>query len=97
MLTTIGQDIPVSAIHTQQIRSFIVDNFLLGRDSGFDSDESLLETGIIDSTGIMHVVAFLEEQFGITIEDEDLVADNLDSVARIARFVDSKQQLRDAA
>ncbi|MCW2247475.1 acyl carrier protein [Azospirillum fermentarium] len=97
MLTTIGQEISVSAVHTQQIRSFIVDNFLLGRDSGFDNDESLLESGIIDSTGIMHVVAFLEEQFGITIEDEDLVADNLDSVARIARFVGSKQLLRDAA
>lgn len=97
MLTTIGQDISASAVQTQQIRSFIVDNFLLGRDSGFDNDESLLESGIIDSTGIMHVVAFLEEQFGITIDDEDLVADNLDSVARIARFVGSKQLLRDAA
>ena len=97
MLTTIGQDISVSAVQAQQIRSFIVDNFLLGRDSGFVSDESLLESGIIDSTGIMLVVAFLEEQFGITIDDEDLVADNLDSVTRIARFVGSKQLLRDAA
>lgn len=97
MFTPIGQDISTSAVHTQQIRGFIVDNFLLGRDSGFDNDESLLETGIIDSTGIMHVVAFLEEQFAITIDDDDLVADNLDSVTRIARFVTSKQQLRDAA
>lgn len=97
MLTTIDRDIAVDDINTQHIRTFIVDNFMLGRDSGFDNDESLLESGIIDSTGIMHVVAFLEEQFVITIEDEDLVAENLDSVSRIARFVGAKRGFRDAA
>ena len=81
----------------QDIRSFIVDNFLLGNDSGFDNAESLLESGVIDSTGIMHVVTFLEERFGITIEDEDLIADNLESVERIAHFVERKQALKTAA
>lgn len=79
------------------IRSFIVESFLLGHDSGFDDSESLLESGIIDSTGIMHVVAFLEETFGVAIDDEDLVADNLDSVTRIAGFVGRKQALKNAA
>ena len=79
------------------IRSFIVESFLLGHDSGFDNSESLLESGIIDSTGIMHVVAFLEETFGVVIDDDDLVADNLDSVERIAGFVGRKQAMKNAA
>jgi len=80
-----------------EIRAFIVENFLLGKDSGFDNGESLLESGVIDSTGIMHVVAFLEERFGITVDDEDMIADNLESVNRIAAFVARKQTLRTAA
>lgn len=87
----------LSAPATQEIRAFIVENFLLGSDSGFDNTESLLETGIIDSTGIMHVVAFLEDHFGIIVEDEDMVADNLESVTRIAAYVERKRALKDAA
>ncbi|WP_448192527.1 acyl carrier protein [Azospirillum sp. sgz301742] len=82
---------------TQAIRSFIVESFLLGHDSGFDNAESLLESGIIDSTGIMHVVAFLEETFSVAIDDDDLVADNLDSVERIAGFVGRKRIRMNAA
>ncbi len=80
--------------NTQEIRAFIVESFLLGQDPGFGDADSLLESGIIDSTGVMHVIAFLEEHFAITIDDEDLVADNLDSVDRIARFVAHKQALK---
>ncbi|MGQ9367185.1 acyl carrier protein [Azospirillum sp. A39] len=97
MLTATNNEPKIETVVTQQIRGFIVENFLLGKDSGFDNQDSLLETGIVDSTGIMHVVAFLEESFGIEIDDDDLVADNLDSVARIAAFVRSKQALKDAA
>jgi len=86
-----------SATAAQDIRAFIVDSFLLGKDPGFANTESLLESGIIDSTGIMHVIAFLEEKFGIAIDDDDLVADNLDSVERIAAFVGRKQALKNAA
>lgn len=81
----------------RNIRSFIVESFLLGQDTGFGDGESLLESGIIDSTGIMHVVAHLEETYGIAIEDDDLVADNLDSVERIAGFVGRKQAMKAAA
>ena len=88
---------PTQTAPAQEIRSFIIENFLLGNDSGFDNTESLLESGVIDSTGIMHVISFLEERFGITIDDDDLVADNLESVARIASFVERKQALRSAA
>jgi acyl carrier protein len=72
------------------IRAFLVDSFLLGEDDGFGNDESLLDAGVIDSTGVMEVVSFLEETFGIAVDDDDLVADNLDSVDRLAAFVARK-------
>ena len=97
MLTATNIQSTIDPAVAQDIRSFIVESFLLGHDSGFDNSESLLESGIIDSTGIMHVVAFLEETFGVAIEDDDLVADNLDSVERIAAFVERKRTLKTAA
>jgi acyl carrier protein len=80
-----------------EIRGFIVENFLLGQDTGFADDASLLENGILDSTGVMYVVAFLEETYAIAIADEELVADNLDSVRRIATFVARKRAVPFAA
>ena len=97
MQTTSTKTTVAPAIIQSDIRAFIVENFMLGNDSGFDASESLLESGIIDSTGIMHVVAFLEERFGITVEDDDMVADNLESVQLIARFVESKMRRASAA
>ena len=71
------------------IRSYIIEDFLL--DEGeLDDETSLLESGIIDSTGAMEIVAFLEATFGIEIDDDDLVAENLDSVGRLRRFVQTK-------
>lgn len=75
---------------TGRVRGFLVDSFLLGDDDGFPNDESLLDAGIIDSTGVMEVVTFLEDSFGITIDDDELVADNLDSVDRLSAFVHRK-------
>ena len=74
-----------------RIRAYLVETFLLGSDDGFADDESLLESGIVDSTGVMEVVVYLEETFDITIDDDELVADNLDSVERLARFVAAKR------
>lgn len=79
------------------VRGFIVENFLLGKDHGFSDEESLLDSGIMDSTGIMHIVAYLEEAYAITIDDEELTADNLDSVRKIAAFVDRKRAILRAA
>jgi acyl carrier protein len=73
-----------------RVRGFLVDSFLLGDDDGFANDESLLDSGIVDSTGVMEVVAFLEETYNIVIDDDELVADNLDSVDRLAAFVSRK-------
>lgn len=76
---------------TTRIRGFIVDTFLLGDDDGFGDDDSLIDGGIVDSTGVMEIVAFLEETYGIAIDDDELVADNLDSVSRLTTFVDVKR------
>jgi acyl carrier protein len=74
------------------IRRYIVEGLLLGDDSGFDGQESLLDAGILDSTGVMEVVDFLEETFEIAIEPQDLSLENLDSVERLTRFVLRKQR-----
>lgn len=74
-----------------RIRAFLVDTFLLGEDDGFADDESLLEQGIVDSTGVMELVAFLEGAFAIAIADDELVAANLDSVTQMAAFVQRKR------
>jgi acyl carrier protein len=63
---------------------------MLGDDTISDS-ASLLESGVVDSTGIMQLVAFLETEFGVRVEDDELTADNLDSVDRIVGFVEAKQ------
>jgi len=97
MQTVANTASPIDPAVLQEVRAFIVENFLLGSDTGFAVSDSLLDSGIIDSTGIMHVVAFLEEHYAITVEDDDLVADNLDSLERIAAFIGRKQALRNAA
>jgi acyl carrier protein len=76
----------------QQIRSFILTSFLFTDDeSKLKNNDSLLEQGIMDSTGVLELVAFLESQFGIKVADDELVPDNLDSVDRIIAFVGRKQ------
>lgn len=74
----------------QPVRSFVIQNFLFGRDTGLSDDESFLETGIIDSTGILQLVAFLEKTYEIEIRDEELVPENLDSLSSISEFLKTK-------
>lgn len=74
----------------QTIRGFVVDNFLFGEESGLKSDTSFLDEGIVDSTGILELVAFIEKEFGIRVADDELVPDNLDSIARVAAFIEKK-------
>lgn len=76
-----------------QVRNFILDNFMMGRDSNDLKDSgSLLAMNIIDSTGVLELVGFLEETFGITIDDDELVPDNLDSLDKIESFIKRKIQ-----
>jgi acyl carrier protein len=72
------------------VRSFVVANYLLGRDEGFDDNASFMDEGIIDSTGILELVAHLEEAYDIQITEEELIPDNLDSVNRIAAYLATK-------
>lgn len=72
------------------VRSFIVANYLLGREDGFANDASFMDEGIIDSTGILELVSHLEETYGIEIAEEELIPDNLDSVNRIAAYLAKK-------
>lgn len=84
----------------QELRRFIVDNFLFGDESerfAFADDESFQERGIVDSTGILELIAHLEEKYGIVVADDELVPENLDSLYRIARFVEQKRQGQMAA
>ena len=75
----------------EDVRKFVVDNFLFGDDGGLGDDTSFMEGGIIDSTGILELIAFLEKTFGVKIEDGELVPENLDSLARVAQFIERKK------
>ncbi len=75
-----------------EVTAFIVENFLFGSaDDAPAPGDSFMETGLIDSTGILEVVTFLEDKYGISVEDDELVPANLDSVENIAQFVQRKQ------
>jgi acyl carrier protein len=76
----------------QQIRQFIIDTFLFGAEHEAPSnDDSLLEQRIMDSTGVLEIVAFLEERFGVKVEDEEMLPANLDSISKLAAFVERKR------
>ncbi len=75
----------------QKIRQFITDNFLFREDRAALSDtESLLDAGVIDSTGVLELVAFLETEFGLAVDDADIVPENLDSISSIAGYIKGK-------
>ena len=74
-----------------KIREFITETFLIGDESeNFNDSDSFMATGIIDSTGVLEVTTFLESEFEITIEDEDMTPANLDSVNNLVDFVTRK-------
>ncbi|RAI44310.1 acyl carrier protein [Rhodoplanes roseus] len=88
----------MTTMRRDQIRTFINDNFLFREDRESIADgDSLLDAGLIDSTGILELVAFLETEFGLVVDDADIVPENLDSIDRIAAYVDSKLNTAAAA
>jgi len=74
----------------EQLRGFVVKNFLFGQDGQLGNDDSFLEKGIIDSTGILELVSFVEETYGIMVEDQELIPENLDSINNLLRFLQTK-------
>ena len=73
----------------REIRTFLVNNYLFGRDEALRDDESLLDN-VIDSSGVLELVVFLQESFAIVVDDEDVVPDNLESVKTVVAFVERK-------
>lgn len=74
----------------QRIRQFILENFYVSDPSEISDDTLLVSTGFIDSTGMLEVIAFLEEEFGIRIADHETTPENLESIERMAAFVARK-------
>ncbi len=75
----------------QDLRAFIVDSFLIGdEDAAFTDADSFMRKGIIDSTGILELTGFVEQTFGFTVEDNEMVPSNLDSIDNLVRFISSK-------
>ena len=74
-----------------QIKTYILENFLFS-DNGYElpEDASFLEEGIVDSTGVLELVMFVEEAFDITVEDEEIVPENFDSVSQLATYIRRK-------
>jgi acyl carrier protein len=90
------RDIMMTDSISREIRDFVVGNFLFGQSGNLTDDQSFLEHGIIDSTGILELVAFLEERFSISIADRELLPENLDSVQNASSFIARKLQAQGA-
>jgi len=74
-----------------QIKQFVLKNLYFAEDNNLDEDASFLETGVVDSTGVMELVAFVQAEFGVTVEPQEIVVENFDSVSKIACFVRRKK------
>lgn len=73
------------------LRKFVIDNFLFGEEEPFSNDDSFLEMGIIDSTGVLELIAHIESTYGLKIQDDELDPQNLDSIERLVSFINRKQ------
>ncbi len=74
-----------------QVRQFITTNFYVAEPAALMDEDSLLDKGIIDSTGVLELIGFLESTFGLKVADAEMVPENLDSIGRISAFVESKK------
>lgn len=75
----------------EEVTNFIVENFLFGEDRGLRRDTSFLDGGVIDSTGMMQLVGYISERFALLVRDEEIVPENLDSIARVTAFIAKKR------
>ena len=74
----------------QRVREFVTSNFFVSDAASLTDSASLLDLGVVDSTGVLEIIGFLEQAFGLKVEDDEIVPANLDSIARIAAFVERK-------
>lgn len=73
-----------------ELREFIVENFLFGQSFSFSDDDSFVKSGIIDSTGVVELISFVEQRYGITVEDDEIAPQNLDSINTLCQFIGRK-------
>jgi acyl carrier protein len=79
----------------ERVGQFVAENFYLSDPAELTDDTLLVTSGIVDSTGMLEIIAFLEDEFGIRIGDEETVPENMESISRIATFVDRKLRARE--
>lgn len=77
--------------YANNVRGFIAENFLFRADAEIADDQSLLDSGVMDSTGVLELIAYLESTYGISVADEEIVPDNLDSISRVTAYLASKK------
>lgn len=75
----------------EKLKSFVADNFLFGQADSLNYDTDFFEKGIIDSTGIVELVSYVEETFNITVLDDELVPENFSSINKVSEFISRKQ------
>jgi len=78
-------------VYREQIRGFLASNFYVADTEALGAETSLLDRGIVDSTGVLEVIGFIEETFGVVVEDSELLPENLDSIQGIAQYVMRKK------
>lgn len=76
--------------YAKELRDFVISNFLYGEAGSLRDDTSFLDSGIIDSTGMLEMIMFVENTYGVKIEPEEMVPENLDSINRVVQFVKRK-------
>jgi acyl carrier protein len=74
----------------QRVREFVTSNFFVSDSASLTDGASLLDLGVVDSTGVLEIIGFLEQAFGVKVEDDEIVPANLDSIDRIAAYVGRK-------
>jgi acyl carrier protein len=75
----------------EKVRKFVTTNFYVADPTALKDEQSLLEAGIVDSTGVLEIVQFLESDFGIKVEDTEIVPENVDSITRITAYIGRKK------
>jgi acyl carrier protein len=75
----------------EQLRQFVTTNFYVADPGSLGDGDSLLDAGIVDSTGVLELIGFVEREYGITVEDNEILPENLDSISRLAAFVARKR------
>ena len=79
-----------------RVREFVTRNFFVSDAARLTDGASLLDLGVVDSTGVLEIIGFVESSFGVSVEDDEIVPANLDSIERIAAYVDRKLAARGA-